>query len=287
MLLVQNKGRVFSKEQIYDAVWNNEYVFDERNMTAYINKIRRKTHSKLKGSESDFNTRMLLDVERADNPVEIVIHVNMLKEGWDVNNLYTIVPLRTAASKIMREQMVGRGLRLPYGERTKDRDVGAVMLTAHDKFNDILEEAQKGDSIFKAGNVIKAEDLQKEEIVYTQIALDLKQDSEIEDAYKQTGVTRDKKISEFFKEATSAISTELVREIERNEEHKINESQKKKIVNAVIGKLKQNADLGEVFKKNENPFYEWIEQKTEKTHREVIESKRQIRKCREIFGIFL
>ena len=42
MLLVQNKGRVFSKEQIYDAVWNNEYVFDERNMTAYINKIRRK-----------------------------------------------------------------------------------------------------------------------------------------------------------------------------------------------------------------------------------------------------
>lgn len=42
MLLVQNRGRVFSKEQIYDAVWNNEYVFDERNMTAYINKIRRK-----------------------------------------------------------------------------------------------------------------------------------------------------------------------------------------------------------------------------------------------------
>lgn len=37
MLLVQNRGRVFSKEQIYDAVWNNEYVFDERNMTAYIN----------------------------------------------------------------------------------------------------------------------------------------------------------------------------------------------------------------------------------------------------------
>ena len=33
-------------------------------------------------------------------------------------NLYTIVPLRTAASKILREQMVGRGLRLPYGVRT-------------------------------------------------------------------------------------------------------------------------------------------------------------------------
>ena len=42
MLLAQNRGRVFSKEQIYDCVWNNEYVYDGRNMTAYINKIRRK-----------------------------------------------------------------------------------------------------------------------------------------------------------------------------------------------------------------------------------------------------
>ena len=42
LLLAQNRGRVFSKEQIYDMVWNNEYVYDGRNMTAYINKIRRK-----------------------------------------------------------------------------------------------------------------------------------------------------------------------------------------------------------------------------------------------------
>lgn len=253
------------------AAWVENYV---KSKDFCGGKYENKTitiHSKLKGSESDFNTRMLLEVERADNPVEIVIHVNMLKEGWDVNNLYTIVPLRTAASKIMREQMVGRGLRLPYGERTKDRDVDAVMLTAHDKFNDILEEAQRGDSIFKAGNVIKAEDLPKEEIVYTQIALDLKQNSEIEDAYKQTGVTRDEKTTEFFTEAVSEIFTELVREIEENEEHKIDEKQKKKIVDTVSGKLKENEDLGEVFKKNENPFYEWIKQKTEKTHREVVE----------------
>ena len=42
LLLAQNQGRVFSKEQIYDTVWNNEYVYDVRNMTEYINKIRRK-----------------------------------------------------------------------------------------------------------------------------------------------------------------------------------------------------------------------------------------------------
>lgn len=76
--------------------------------------------------------------------------------------------------------MVGRGLRLPYGERTGDRDVDAVMLTAHDKFNDILAEAQKGDSIFKAGNIIKAEEIKPEEVVYTQLTIETDPNAELE-----------------------------------------------------------------------------------------------------------
>ena len=154
------------------AAWVEKFVkSDEFRGGAYRNKTII-VHSKQKGSETEANTRLLLDVENPENPVEIVIHVNMLKEGWDVNNLYTIVPLRTAASKILREQMVGRGLRLPYGERTGDKDVDAVMLTAHDKFNDILTEAQKGDSIFKAGNIIKAEEIVPEQVAYTQLAIE-------------------------------------------------------------------------------------------------------------------
>jgi len=63
----------------------------------------------------------LLTVENKDNPTEIVIHVNMLKEGWDVTNLYTIVPLRAANSKTLVEQSIGRGLRLAaaYTYRTR------------------------------------------------------------------------------------------------------------------------------------------------------------------------
>lgn len=41
----------------------------------------------------------LLKVEHTDEPTEVVIHVNMLKEGWDVTNLYTIVPLRAANAR--------------------------------------------------------------------------------------------------------------------------------------------------------------------------------------------
>ncbi len=67
-------------------------------------------HSKQKGQEADETVQRLLEVESRDEPTEIVVHVNMLKEGWDVTNLYTIVPLRAANSKTLVEQSIGRGL---------------------------------------------------------------------------------------------------------------------------------------------------------------------------------
>lgn len=122
-------------------------------------------HSNQRGAEKDENVQLLLDVEKFTNPIEIVIHVNILKEGWDVNNLYTIIPLRTAASQTLREQTIGRGLRLPYGQRTDNRDVDALVITAHDKFEKIIAEANKPDSLLKAGNIIFAEDIEKSESV--------------------------------------------------------------------------------------------------------------------------
>lgn len=85
--------------------------------------------------------QLLLNVERADNPVEIVIHVNMLKEGWDVTNLYTIVPLRAANARTLIEQSIGRGLRLPYGRRTGVMAVDRLNIVAHDRFQEIIDEA--------------------------------------------------------------------------------------------------------------------------------------------------
>jgi type III restriction enzyme len=118
-------------------------------------------HSNQSGPEKEENIRLLLAVERSDNPIEIVIHVNILKEGWDVNNLYTIIPLRTAAAKTLREQTIGRGLRLPYGKLTDDNDVDSLIITAHDKFEEIIDEASKPNSLLHATNVIFAEDEDK------------------------------------------------------------------------------------------------------------------------------
>ena len=85
----------------------------------------------------------LLKVEHSEQPTEIVIHVNMLKEGWDVTNLYTIVPLRAANARTLIEQSIGRGLRLPYGKRTGVIAVDRPNIVAHDRFQEIVDEAKR------------------------------------------------------------------------------------------------------------------------------------------------
>lgn len=253
------------------ATWVESFIkSDEFRNGAYKNKTII-VHSKQKGSETEANTRLLLDVENPDNPVEIVIHVNMLKEGWDVNNLYTIVPLRTAASKILREQMVGRGLRLPYGERTGDKDVDAVMLTAHDKFNDILDEAQKGDSIFKAGNVIKAEDIIPEQITYTQLSIETELGVDLDSAYEHTKLEKNDTNDALLKKAVEIISVEVTNHIQHTSTHTVTPEQAKAIVETVKEKVTEDKDLGDVFKENENPLEAWLLSKTEETHRAVVE----------------
>ncbi|MDR4470321.1 MAG: DEAD/DEAH box helicase family protein [Nitrospira sp.] len=115
------------------------------------------------GAEEDEMVKKLLAVESSDEPTEIVIHVNMLKEGWDVTNLYTIVPLRAANARTLIEQSIGRGLRLPYGRRTGITTVDRLNIIAHDRFQEIVDEANKPDSTIRLTQVIlePATDLQK------------------------------------------------------------------------------------------------------------------------------
>jgi type III restriction enzyme len=78
----------------------------------------------------------------------------MLKEGWDVTNLYTIVPLRAANARILIEQSIGRGLRLPYGKRTGVTAVDRLNIVAHDKFQEIIDEANRPDSMIRIQAVV-------------------------------------------------------------------------------------------------------------------------------------
>jgi len=119
----------------------------------YQGKVIQVDSSRTGAEEEEMITR-LLAVESVDEPTEIVIHVNMLKEGWDVTNLYTIVPLRAANARTLIEQSIGRGLRLPYGKRTGVAAVDRLNIVAHDKFQDIIDEANRGDSPLRLKQVI-------------------------------------------------------------------------------------------------------------------------------------
>lgn len=111
-------------------------------------------HSNQGAEEKDENIQKLLAVESPEEPTEIVIHVDMLKEGWDVTNLFTIVPLRAANARTLIEQSIGRGLRLPYGRRIGDDRLDRLTIVAHDHFGEIIAEARKPDSVVQMTEII-------------------------------------------------------------------------------------------------------------------------------------
>lgn len=136
-------------KQLLDMIQSDEF-FDGR----YKDKVIQVDSSKT-GAEEEKMIADLLTVEHNEDPTEIVIHVNMLKEGWDVTNLYTIVPLRAANARILIEQSIGRGLRLPYGKRVGVPAVDRLSIIAHDKFQEIVDDARKPDSSIKKLQLIE------------------------------------------------------------------------------------------------------------------------------------
>ncbi|QQO57111.1 MAG: DEAD/DEAH box helicase family protein [Thiohalocapsa sp. PB-PSB1] len=131
------------------ALIESEAFFEGR----YRDKVIQVDSSK-SGKEEEQMVQRLLAVESAVEPTELVIHVNMLKEGWDVTNLYSIVPLRAANARTLIEQSIGRGLRLPFGRRTGVPAVDRLNIVAHDRFQEIIDEANRGDSPIRLKQVV-------------------------------------------------------------------------------------------------------------------------------------
>lgn len=61
------------------------------------------------------NLKLLKTVDERENPVEWIVSVSMLTEGWDVKNVFQVVPHKQRAfnSKLLIAQVLGRGLRIP------------------------------------------------------------------------------------------------------------------------------------------------------------------------------
>ena len=80
-----------------------------------------------KGKEELQRLRRLVNtVDDLNSPIKVIISVLMLKEGWDVRNVTTIVGLRAYASHILPEQTLGRGLRRMYFGQNIDEELDVI-----------------------------------------------------------------------------------------------------------------------------------------------------------------
>lgn len=82
----------------------------------------------------------LEQVESESSPVRVIISVGMLKEGWDVKNVYVIASMRALVSEILTEQTLGRGLRLPFGKYTDIEILDTLEVLAHERYDELLRK---------------------------------------------------------------------------------------------------------------------------------------------------
>lgn len=143
-------------------------------------------HSNMKGEETEDNVRKLISIESNLNPVEIVLHVYKLKEGWDVNNLFTIIPLNAAKSDILAMQTIGRGLRLPFGQITGNENIDTLDIVAHDHYRELVAEI-KENSMFKYRDLGDGE-IEKTDSVDVQTAIEEDQIGLFDLAIVETGI---------------------------------------------------------------------------------------------------
>ncbi len=180
-------------------------------------------HSGQAGEEKEENVQRLLSVERNDEPTEIVIHVNMLKEGWDVTNLYTIIPLRAANARTLVEQSIGRGLRLPYGKRTGVSTVDRLNIIAHDRFQEIVDEANRSDSPIHLKTILldPENDLQKTKTVFTQSNIASKISTSLTSDTKPSGTEKPSthQVAPMFTNSEERKVAEAVLSAIKNQEH--------------------------------------------------------------------
>lgn len=151
----------------------------------YVGKVI-EIDSSTSGAETEENIQKLLTIEKNTNPIEIVLHVYKLKEGWDVNNLFTIIPLNAAKSDILALQTIGRGLRLPFGEITGIEELDTLDIVAHDHYREIIDDI-KNNPVFKKRN-LDEEDIPETKIVKVEPVVENQQISLFDEALRESKI---------------------------------------------------------------------------------------------------
>jgi type III restriction enzyme len=237
---------------------------------AYKGKVLQIDSSTKKEEEIE---KQFVELENPDNAIEIVIHVNMLKEGWDVNNLYTIVPLRAANAAVLVEQTIGRGLRLPYnGERTGVDKVDKLTVVAHDNFEKVIEAAQDPNSVLNKLSYVEIpeDDLRTQTTVVTSVS---RVSAEVEEEEKNVASIKDEKQKQKAQNSLDAKKA-IIRVLPTfNAEEGVKKAadlSKPEVKKMVVEKIKNELSQGQL-----NAFAGDIVQEAEEIYERVVTSYRQ------------
>ncbi len=92
----------------------------------------------------DIARKAVREVDQEDSPINSIVSVLMLREGWDVQNVTVVVGLRpyTAKANILPEQTIGRGLRLMFRELPASY-TERVDIIGNKAFLDFVEDLEK------------------------------------------------------------------------------------------------------------------------------------------------
>lgn len=105
------------------------------------------------------NIPKLKYVDQKNNSIEWIISVSMLTEGWDVHNVFQIVPWEDRAfnSKLLVSQVLGRGLRIPHSLHTQP----AVRVFNHSAWSKairkIVDEVLENESVLYSSIIKNSE----------------------------------------------------------------------------------------------------------------------------------
>lgn len=78
-------------------------------------------------------------LDRDYSPVRVIVSVNKLREGWDTKRIAVMCTLRTMGSEVLTQQVMGRGLRLPFGALTGVPAIDELDILSHESFVKLLE----------------------------------------------------------------------------------------------------------------------------------------------------
>jgi len=111
-------------------------------------KIHTDRNGEVSKKDLDKARKVAREVDDPESPVNVIVSVLMLREGWDVQNVTVVVGLRPYTSKanILPEQTIGRGLRLMFRELSSDY-VERVDVIGNKAFIEFVEDLEREEEI--------------------------------------------------------------------------------------------------------------------------------------------